>query len=47
VASLRDCTWILGLAEYRVIGLERQEDGQLVLELERRGLRPSDLRGLV
>jgi hypothetical protein len=24
VGSLRDCTWILGLADYRVIGLESQ-----------------------
>jgi transposase len=39
VGSLRDCTWILGLADYRVIGLERQEDGRLVVELERRGIR--------
>jgi transposase len=39
VGSLRDCTWILGLSEYRVTGLERQEDGRLVVELERRGLR--------
>jgi len=34
VGSLRDCTWILGLAEYRVTGLDRQEDGRLVIELE-------------
>jgi transposase len=39
VGSRRDCTWILGLAEYRVIGLAPQEDGRLVLELERRGVR--------
>ncbi|MGH2361182.1 MAG: transposase family protein, partial [bacterium] len=39
VGSLRDCTWILGLAEYRVIGLAREEDGRLVVELERRGIR--------
>jgi transposase len=39
VGSLRDCTWILGLAEYRVTGLDRQEDGRLVIELERRGVR--------
>jgi hypothetical protein len=38
VGSLRD-TWILGLAEYRVTGLDRQEDGRLVIELERRGVR--------
>ena len=39
MGSLRDCTWILGLAEYRVIGLEGQEDGRLIVELERRGIR--------
>ena len=39
MGSLRDCTWILGLAEYRVIGLERQADGRLVVDLERRGVR--------
>ncbi|HWK10672.1 MAG TPA: transposase family protein, partial [Vicinamibacterales bacterium] len=39
MGSLRDCTWILGLAEYRVIGLDRQEDGRLVVDLERRGIR--------
>ena len=39
MGSLRDCTWILGLADYRVIGLERQTDGRLVVELERRGIR--------
>ena len=39
MGSLRDCTWILGLAEYRVIGFERQADGRLVVELERRGIR--------
>jgi len=35
VGSLRDCTWILGLSDYRVIGLERPNDGRLVVELER------------
>ena len=39
MGSLRDCTWILGLSDYRVIGLERQNDGRLVVELERRGIR--------
>jgi transposase len=39
VGSLRNCTWILGLADYRVIGLECPEDGRLVIELERRGIR--------
>ncbi len=37
MGSLRDCTWILGLSDYRVIGLARGTDGSLVLELERRG----------
>jgi transposase len=39
VGSLRDCTWILGLSDYRVIGVERGEDERLVLELERKGMR--------
>jgi hypothetical protein len=39
MGSLRDCTWILGLSEYGVTGLDRQEDGRLVMELERRGVR--------
>lgn len=38
MGSLRDCTWILGLADYRVTGVERGEDGRLILELERKGL---------
>lgn len=38
MGSLRDCTWILGLADYRVTGLDRGEDGRLVLELERKGI---------
>jgi len=45
VGSLRDRTWILGLADYRVIGLERQTDGRLVVELERRGIRRSVCSG--
>jgi transposase len=39
VGSLRDCTWILGLADYRVVELVRHEDGRLVIDIERRGLR--------
>ena len=39
MGSLGDCTWILGLAEYRVTGLDRQEDGRLVIELERHCVR--------
>ena len=38
MGSLRDCTWILGLAAYRVTGVERGEDGRLILELERKGM---------
>jgi hypothetical protein len=37
--SLGDCTWILGLADYRVVGMARQDDGRLVMEVERRGIR--------
>jgi transposase len=39
VGSLHDCTWILGLAEYRVVELERQADGRLIIGIERRGIR--------
>jgi transposase len=39
VGSLRDCTWILGLPDYRVVEMERQSDGRLVIEVERRGIR--------
>jgi transposase len=38
VGSLRDCTWILGLPDYRVTGVERGEDDRLILELERKGI---------
>ena len=38
MGSLRHCTWILGLTEYRVVELEREDDGRLVIEIERRGL---------
>ena len=38
MGSLRDCTWILGLAEYRVVDLERPADGRLIIGLERRGI---------
>ena len=38
MGSLRDCTWILGLTEYRVVALEREDDGRLVIEIERRGI---------
>ena len=39
MGSLRDCTWILGLPDYRVVEMERQSDGRLVIEVERRGIR--------
>jgi len=39
VGSLRDCTWILGLADYRVVALGRRDDGRLVIEIDRRGVR--------
>ena len=39
MGSLRDCTWILGLPEYRVMAMGRQHDGRLVIEVERRGIR--------
>jgi hypothetical protein len=39
VGSLRDCTWILGLPDYRVVALERGDNGRLVIEVERRGIR--------
>jgi transposase len=38
VGSLRDCTWILGLNEYRVVELEREDDGRLLIAIERRGM---------
>ena len=38
MGSLRDCTWILGLVDYRVTGVERGEDGRLILELARKGI---------
>lgn len=39
MGSLRDCTWVLGLPDYRVVEMERQNDGRLVIEVERRGIR--------
>lgn len=38
MGSLRDCTWILGLPDYRVTSVERGEDGRLILEVERKGM---------
>jgi transposase len=45
VGSLRDCTWILGLAEYRVVALERDGEGRLVIDIERRGVRRYECAG--
>ena len=39
MGSLGDCTWILGLSEYRVVELTRGDDGRLVIDIERRGIR--------
>ena len=39
MGSLRHCTWILGLSDYRVVALEPQDDGRLVIAVERRGIR--------
>jgi transposase len=39
VGSLRDCTWILALPEYRVVELKRNDDGRLVIAIERRAIR--------
>ena len=39
MGSLRDCTWILGLTDYRVVELTRDDDGRLVIDIERRGIR--------
>lgn len=38
MGSLRGCTWILGLTDYRVIELERHDDGRLVIEIDRPGM---------
>ena len=39
MGSLRDCTWILGLRDYRIVDMDRHADGRLLIEIERRGLR--------
>jgi len=39
VGSLRDCTWILGLRDYRIVDMDRHADGRLIIEIEHRGLR--------
>ena len=42
MGSQRDCTWILGLSGFRVVRVDREDDGvesRLRLQLERRGIR--------
>ena len=42
MGSRRDCTWILGLAGFRVVTAESDSDasdGRLTIRIERRGLR--------
>lgn len=39
MGSLRDCTWVLGLPDYRVVELIPHEDGRLEIAIERRGVR--------
>ena len=39
MGSLGDCTWILGLTDYRVVELTRDDNGRLVIDIERRGIR--------
>jgi len=39
VGSRRDCTWILGLAGFRVLTMDAAEDGRLMIRIERRGRR--------
>ena len=46
VGSLRDCTWILGLPEYRVIELERNDDGRFVIAIERRAFGATSVRAV-
>jgi transposase len=37
VGSLRDCTWILGLLDYRVVALQPKDDGRLDVDEIQRG----------
>jgi hypothetical protein len=37
VGSLRDCTWILGLSQYRVVELKHQDE-RLAIAIEHRGI---------
>jgi len=39
VGSRRECTWILGLAGFRVVTINEAESGRLITGIERRGVR--------
>src|SRR4029434_4538159 len=39
VGSRRDCTWILGLSGLRVVAVEAEESGRLMIRIKRRGVR--------
>jgi hypothetical protein len=39
VGSRRDCRWILGLSGFRVVAMDERASGQLVIRIERRGVR--------
>jgi len=39
VGSQRNCTWILGLSRFRVVMMEEEANGRLVIRIERRGVR--------
>jgi len=45
VGSRRDCTWILGLSGFRVVSMDEGESGQLVIQIERRGVRRYPRKG--
>ena len=39
MGSQRNCTWILGLSRFRVVMMEEEASGRLVIRIERRGVR--------
>lgn len=39
MGSQRNCTWILGLSRFRVVMMEEEANGRLVIRIERRGVR--------
>ena len=39
MGSRRDCTWILGLAGFRVVTMDEAADSRLTIRIERRGVR--------